>query len=115
MVKRGGVESHSSVGRTSVLDHVEELPRVRRLEAGLDKLRKLILARAPGQEIFEELETLRTDLSLLEVAILRNHVQGCLRAAIRSGDDRVVQAAVERIALQLQRLEADCEQVGLNS
>jgi DNA-binding FrmR family transcriptional regulator len=109
MVKYDAGARPSQASGNSVLDHVEELPRVRRLEAGLSRLKDLILARSAGSDIFKELENLRADLSLLEVGILKNHVQGCLRAAIKNGDDCMVDASIERIALQLQRLGLDGE------
>ncbi len=88
----------------SVLDHVEELPKVRAARACLDKIQDLILNRHSSLEILDELEQLRIQVSHLQTKVWENHLRGCFAQAVSSEDIDTIETTVERLSRHLREI-----------
>lgn len=78
-------------------DHSQHLKRLNRVRGQLDGVEKMILDRRYCPDIVFQLRAAAKALHAMENEILKTHVHGCVKTAIKSRDEKEVSNKVDEI------------------
>ncbi len=78
-------------------DHSEKLKRLNRIEGQVKGIKKMIEERRYCVDILTQLKAVGSALKKVEHAVLKDHVHGCLKSAIKSGNDLDIQNKMDEI------------------
>lgn len=83
-------------------DHAEELPRLKRVRGQLDGIERMIQDGRYCVDILQQVKAASSALKAFEMAILKTHLKGCVRATLASPDsfnaDKKIQEIMELLS-----------------
>jgi CsoR family transcriptional regulator, copper-sensing transcriptional repressor len=66
-------------------DHKKELARVNRIKGQVEGIGRMIEKRAYCPHIITQIQAVRSALASLQAAVLKGHLEGCVKDGIRKG------------------------------
>ena len=78
-------------------DHSDKLPRLNRIEGQVKGIKKMIEEKRYCVDILTQLKAVGSALKKVEHNVLKDHVQGCLKSAIKSGNELDIQNKLDEI------------------
>jgi CsoR family transcriptional regulator, copper-sensing transcriptional repressor len=78
-------------------DHSDKLKRLNRIEGQVKGIKKMIEEKRYCVDILTQLKAVGSALKKVEHTVLKDHVQGCLKSAIKSGNDLDIQKKMNEI------------------
>ncbi|MBT4288693.1 MAG: metal-sensitive transcriptional regulator [Deltaproteobacteria bacterium] len=78
-------------------DHSNKLKRLNRIEGQVKGIKKMIEDRRYCVDILTQLKAVGSALKKVEHNVLKDHVQGCLKSAIQSGNELDIQNKMDEI------------------
>ena len=84
-------------------NHVESLPRLKRIRGQLDGIERMIQDRRYCVEILQQIKAVTSALKAFEMAILKAHLKGCVSSALASTDPLSTEKKIQEIMDLLSR------------
>ncbi|MCF6248467.1 MAG: metal-sensitive transcriptional regulator [Desulfobacula sp.] len=84
-------------------DHIDKLNRLNRIEGQVKGIKKMIEEKRYCVDILTQLKAVGAALKKVEHAILKDHMQGCLKSAIKAGNDLDIQKKIDEIMTLLEK------------
>lgn len=82
-------------------DHTQELKRLSRIKGQIEGVERMIIERRYCPDIVMQIKAARSALKSLEVSVIEGHMKSCVKSAVASKDNAVVQDKIEEILLML--------------
>ncbi len=83
--------------------HAEQLPRLKRIKGQLEGIERMIDEKRYCVEILQQIKAARSALLAVENAILKTHLEGCVRDAFKSKDGLAAKKKLDEISELLNR------------
>ena len=78
-------------------DHSDKLKRLNRIEGQVGGIKKMVGERRYCVDILTQLKAVGAALKRVEHAVLKDHIQGCLRSAFESENDLEIQSKIDEV------------------
>ncbi len=78
-------------------DHSDKLSRLNRIEGQVKGIKKMIEDKRYCVDILTQLKAVGSAIKKVEHVVLKDHIQGCLKTAIKSGNDLDVQNKIDEV------------------
>ncbi len=78
-------------------DHSSQLSSLNRIEGQVKGIKRMIENQRYCVEILTQIKAAKAALHRVEQAVLKNHIQGCLRNAVRSKDELEIQEKIDEV------------------
>lgn len=86
---------------TKYHDHTQELKRLSRIKGQIEGVERMITERRYCPDIVMQIKAVRSALKSLEASVIEGHMRSCVKSAIASKDNSVVQDKIDEILLML--------------
>ncbi len=88
-----------TTGQVVPHDHSSELKRLNRIKGQVEGVERMIIDRRYCPEIVVQIKAVRSALRSLECSIVEGHMYHCVKAAIDSKDENVIEQKLDEIVL----------------
>lgn len=78
-------------------DHSNQLKGLNRIEGQIKGIKKMIENHRYCVDILTQIKAAKSALHTVEQGILKTHIQGCLKSAVNSGDQAVIQEKIDEV------------------
>lgn len=85
------------------MGHAHELPRLKRIKGQLDGIERMITEKRYCVDILQQIKAAKSAMQALENAVLKTHLEGCVREAFESKDPVNASKKIEEISDLLNR------------
>lgn len=82
-------------------DHTGELRRLSRIKGQVEGIERMIHEHRYCPEIVHQIKAVRSALKSLEVSVIEGHMKHCVKAAVSSRNNEVIQEKMEEILMLL--------------
>ena len=84
-------------------DHHDKLGRLNRIEGQVKGIKKMIEERRYCVDILTQLKAVGAAVKKVEHAILRDHIQGCLKNSVQTGNEHDIQGKIDEVMTLLSK------------
>lgn len=93
------IKSTKATDQVAPHDHSAELKRLKRIKGQVEGVERMIVDRRYCPEIVVQIKAVRSALRSLECSIVEGHMYHCVKAAIDSKDEKIVEQKLDEIVL----------------
>ncbi|MCB0422422.1 MAG: metal-sensitive transcriptional regulator [Bdellovibrionales bacterium] len=77
--------------------HSNQLHRLNRIEGQVRGVAKMIEEKRYCVDILQQIKAIKSALAKVEISVLENHIQHCVKRAIASGSEKETQKSIEEV------------------